>query len=197
MPRISITGPIGSGKTYTANKLQQALPNAVRGSFATAVKHIAALAREGDFEGVVDYIEPIHGQDLAIFFAHVLSKQIKDIPTEPVKDRFLLQYIGNDLGRNLNEFFWVYMEYALHPVSKDTIKIFDDVRYLNEADTMDLLIHISPSASYEVDGSYLGFDNHPSESGIPVRSNDLVIFSHYNNTTFNALVGHITERFTT
>lgn len=120
MTRIAFVGPMGSGKTTSAEYLVK--QGFTRVGFADAVKDIAAWF----LDGMVYFLG---------FGGEVKDRDwINENKGRP-EIRKLLQFIGTDIGREMyGENVWVAK--LLSTLDDDTDYVVDDVRFSNEADAL-------------------------------------------------------------
>lgn len=132
--KIGITGLAGSGKSTVADHLV-AEHGFTRMSFASPLKAMLRTLDpilEGSFSAVPERLSDI--------FGHYGDAEADVKASEyGVEYRRLLQVLGTDCIRAVDEDFWVRA--ALAQVTADRV-VFDDVRFPNEAAAMDLLWNI-------------------------------------------------------
>lgn len=104
-------------------------------------------------------------------------------PSNFVKDRKLLQWLGTDWGRGLNPNMWTDLwksevSYVVENYPK-AIVVCDDVRFDNEATLVrqlgGVLVKIKSNKNQERIDTTSGLKNHSSESGIPDNKVDFVL----------------------
>lgn len=103
---------------------------------------------------------------------------IVGLPVPYPKDRKLLQYIGTDWGRSLNENLWVNV-WKTRITDWDRTIITDDVRFPNEAAALKevggVLIKIVASEAVRAQRGEMINTSHASEAGIPDADCDWII----------------------
>lgn len=121
MKYLGFCGSMGSGKTTAAMFLRETSPSrVVIASFAEPIKQAARII------GDPRHLYNLNKQD----YVPILAK-------EGITWRKLYQLIGTDFGRNmLSQDIWIrWMELKLKTLkNKNTVVIFDDVRFDNEAE---------------------------------------------------------------
>lgn len=184
---IGFSGKLASGKSTGAIMLETALLNygipAETRSFARPLKEVCKIA--GDtaipMEHRIHRVECFFrahtvAHDTAIQNAAMNIVRCGDLyPNQyGVKNRKLLQLAGTEYGRNiLGDNIWI--EIALSDYDGETIYIFDDVRFDNEALVLNTHILINEELNLELYRTRLAsfapdyvFSNHPSELGTRV-----------------------------
>lgn len=159
MKIIAFTGSMGSGKT-------------------TAIQELLASHR-GD-QVNVKFAQPLYDMQE---YAYGRIDSVYTRPTDFVKDRKLLQWIGTEWGRDtISKTLWVDLWKAEVEKYKltDTIVTCDDVRFDNEAETIrslsGIIIRLETNQARIAAGN--GSNTHSSEAGI---SNQFVKFTVHNN----------------
>ncbi len=165
MKIIGFNGGMGSGKTTAIDLLRQTIPN----------KAIVPIKFAETLYNIQDYI-----------YSQVALVYQK--PEGFVKDRKLLQWLGTEWGRGLNENLWVEIWKAKVDLASrlgpDIIIVSDDCRFDNEASAIHQLggtvIKINRNNNLQAAHGGVGIANHASEAGI---KSDLVDFIIENNST--------------
>jgi len=135
MQVIGLTGFAGSGKSTVANYLVEA-HGFTRLSFAAPLKKMLRTLNPiidiTDNEGGSEYGEVRVGE---LFKLGWTEAQIKEDPNMGAEYRRLLQVLGTDCIRAVDEHFWVNA--ATEQMTDDNGKyVFDDVRFPNEAEVI-------------------------------------------------------------
>lgn len=190
---IGISGAIAAGKStlsaglaalYTTMNIQtEVIP------FASGLKYLAGLYTDPNKKAkAYDYFRTL-GVDAAdaMLAAGRLIRAFTLFPTEEgVKNRKLLQYIGTELGRDsIAKDIWIKDVKQRLVKINPAIVISDDVRFINESETIDIhvaIIAVTPKAKdiYAQRLSLLpvGYvhNDHPSEQErFNLRSPDFTI----------------------
>ncbi len=160
---IAFTGPKQSGKSTSADYL---VGNSFKKlSFAEPIKDIVWFLLQG-FDLEQDYIEQLM----------TTHKEVV-IPELGVSARHLMQTLGTEWGRDtIHADIWaMWMSKRLVSETAEYL-VFDDVRFENEAALIrslgGLVIHIDR-------GGLVSDDGHPSESGIQIHADDVLINNDY------------------
>lgn len=164
MKLIAFSGGMGCGKSTAIEILQEQNP----GKKIVLIKFAAAL---------YDLQEQI--------YARVESAYQR--PAEFTKDRKLLQWLGTEWGRSLDENLWVNIWKAEVERTKQLYRTYgdqliivcDDCRFDNEAqivkETEGTIIKITCDRAKERITTANGIANHASEAGIDAKFVDLII----------------------
>lgn len=212
--KIGIFGPIGSGKSTLAQALDLGFKERGISSgiipIATGVKNLSnsLLSIETTLErNVYAYFY------FAIYlgFPDDVSRKAAAMAAEFTekfsaqhqmgKPRQLYQYIGTEVGRNiLSHDIWMDIVERERQRKKYSMSISDDVRFDNEAESMDFLIQISVEQApeqyqrniSEFSASYLD-SSHASERGVSVTP-DAVIPCGFNQKDVQSLLDTILLR---
>lgn len=159
---IAFTGPMGSGKS-------------------TAIE---ALKEEYDKTPVVlvKFAAPLYDMQEYIY------RRIASVHTRPadfVKDRFLLQFIGTDWGRDkISKTIWgdIWQQEVDQELLVGNLVVCDDVRFDNEAERVKslggVIIKLETKQNLERINTNTGIQNHTSEAGV---SEPLVDYTIINN----------------
>lgn len=134
---VGLSGKIGCGKTWCANRLVELLPNARRMSFADALREeVAALL----------------GVKLSLVHKSAFKGMSFRIGTRMLTGREVLQWWGTEIRRAADPDYWVNQAYD-RAWAFSGIVIFDDVRMPNEAqmvqDAGGLLLRIDPYPGWQ------------------------------------------------
>lgn len=209
---IGISGKIGSGKNYLAEKLMQEFAKAgystSEGSFATALRtELNRIIKTIK----VDYLEGKTHEEIVSVIAemyHMSNEQAHEIYSQLISDiieidglssysrtesvRRALQFLGTDVRRAKEENYWVN---AFHTsIPKDDFVLVTDVRFPNEADSikqhdgimvrLDLDTEVIKARIQSRDGLQYSEDalNHPSEKALDAYPN----FDYVLNENFDA-----------
>lgn len=150
---IALTGQMGSGKSTVTRILQE---------------------HSLDDCEVVKFAGPLYEMQEAIY-------DIINRPIPQPKDRKLLQWLGTEWGRSIDQELWVklFKERTQELWDLDTNVLNDDCRFNNEAEAVKamggkiVLIESTP----EIRGQRIQLQNtgHPSEAGIDVKYLDYVL----------------------
>ncbi len=140
--RVGIAGPIGSGKSYLAEKLENTILYAQVLPFAQALKKLCDYPKHGAIFAHIEQWEKIYGVRLPnSVVVHLYDAFITYPNVTGVKNRKLLQYVGTEIMRDWNPNIWIDCAIAMTNPRADVI-IHDDVRFANEAAILDYLIEI-------------------------------------------------------
>lgn len=160
MRLIAFNGVMGSGKSTAIEMLRENYPT----SEIVLVKFAQVL---------YDIQEYIYGQVTPVYTR----------PASFVKDRKLLQWLGTEWGRGINENLWVNLwvmkvrEAAAR--NPNAIIVCDDCRFDNEAEVIKTMggtvIKIECQAATDRITTANGIKNHASESGISGHLVDIII----------------------
>lgn len=146
---VGIVGKAGAGKSTLAYWLQQLLSKAEIHSLARPVKEIAfALVRP-----------QIEANKTPTINSGFDKERLYKIGSRELTGRKLLQIIGTEFGRYLDQDIWLSMLFEDIENRKQKYAIVDDVRFLNEFEAMDVRIGIIDANAKPND-----FGNHASES---------------------------------
>jgi hypothetical protein len=154
---IGISGKRGTGKSTLAQHLveylQVRLPQARinKLSFATTLKKIEEAAHRDQW-GVVRSLYAAIAETYAGWPLHVTSEMLA-VEAQEVYKRFprngdaknirFLQYVGTDVGRNLlGADVWIHCLREEANLQQLDIAIIDDVRMPNEAEMVDIHLHL-------------------------------------------------------
>jgi hypothetical protein len=172
MKLIAFNGGMGSGKSTAIKILQEMNP----GKLIVLVKFAETLYEIQEI--IYSKVAPVYTR-----------------PKDFVKDRKLLQWLGTDWGRSLNENLWVLLyqakieaglrEYLLtNANSDDLIVVTDDCRFDNEAVAVKemggLVVKIERTNNEQAAQGGVGIKGHASEAGI---NPELVDYIVENNST--------------
>lgn len=156
MYHVGIAGPIGSGKSFLARyiKARSDVDVAIV-PFALHLKTLCAIQLVKDpAEQAKQLREYLHflGCDNEAVFASVLYAFYEYPAQEGEKNRKLLQVVGTDIMRAWNPNIWVTsaFNYARKIYAPYEVIIHDDVRFLNEAQSVNMLVELT-GATYTVD----------------------------------------------
>lgn len=146
---IALTGQMGSGKSTAADIIKQ------------KIVHQTA---------VIKFAQPLYDMQESIY-------KIINRPVPHPKDRKLLQWLGTDWGRTIDENIWtsVWKERAefFLASNQDSVVLVDDCRYDNEAEIIKelggVVINIEASKQIRAERIPLIETGHPSERGIDKR----------------------------
>lgn len=135
MKVVGLTGVAGSGKSTVADYLVEA-HGFTRLSFAAPLKKMLRTLNPiidiTDNEGGSEYGEVRVGE---LFMLGWTEAQIKEDPNMGDEYRRLIQVLGTDCIRAVDEDFWVNAAVA-QMADEDGKYVFDDVRFPNEAETI-------------------------------------------------------------
>lgn len=163
MKLLALAGKAGSGKSTTLECLKD------------LQHHPLALKK---FAGpLIDMQEMIYAR----------IKPVYERPSNFVKDRFLLQFLGTEWGRQtISDTIWVDLwkleidrfYKAANNLAVEPIFVVDDLRFDNEAEAVKSLGgHIIQIVSTKVNDRNVvpGIPNHTSENGIDLKYIDYII----------------------
>jgi len=170
---ITFCGPMGSGKS-------------------TAIKELKKFRENIGPVILIKFAEPLY--DIQEYIYDRISP-VYERPLNFVKDRFLLQLLGTDWGRNkiskslwgdlwqrkVNESLYSYEcpEVGKVAVNPNNIVVCDDVRFDNEAkrikDMGGIIIKLQTTKNLERIDTNTGVQNHASEAGIDDKYVDYTI----------------------
>lgn len=155
---IGLAGKMGSGKSTAVETLQFYLKDQVK---------------------LVKLAQPLY--DIQEF-AYRRIQQAYQRPSDFVKDRKLLQFLGGEWGRdsldkNLWLNLWKYDAVALE--NRGFLVVCDDVRYDNEAEMIKdlggIIIRIDAENTHTRINTANGIYNHQSEKGLPDHAVSYII----------------------
>jgi hypothetical protein len=157
MRLIAFNGQMGCGKSTAIASLETAL-----GFPPTLVKFAGVLYEMQ--ETLYKMIEPVYKR-----------------PPGFIKDRKLLQWLGTEWGRGLDQDLWVsiWINKVSTALERGEYVVCDDVRYDNEAEIVKSLggtiIKITSNRAAERIDTSAGIKNHSSEGGINEKFIDFTI----------------------
>jgi len=159
---IAFTGPMGAGKSEAIKTLKAQVDSPVM-----LVKFAQPLYDIQEF--IYDRVKPVHVRDASF-----------------IKDRFLLQWLGTEWGRNtIDQDLWVKLWVAAVQKTASenpgAIIVCDDCRFDNEAEVVKsvggVIVKISTAKNGErIDTSRA---THASENGISLKYVDYVVENNY------------------
>lgn len=159
---IGISGPIASGKS-TLGKDMKAIfellgtPTRII-PFAEDLKWMASLYGRDDVIGQLSaYFRKLGYNELVAMhgIAEVLNAFMLFPPVDGVKPRRLFQYIGTQAGRyTVDDDLWIKAVQQKIDESIVTLFISDDLRFANEAQSVDFHVSISAYGSKEEAAAY-------------------------------------------
>lgn len=175
MKIIAFTGQMGVGKSTAIDRLAKTIPGT---SFHTNVKFAAPL------------------YDMQKYIYSRISSAYKR-PTDFIKDRKLLQWLGTEFGRNLDESLWVNLwKREVEGIEESASLLYlasgiyvtcDDCRFDNEAEAVkDLggtIIKLTSTKNVDRITTANGIVNHSSEVGVSEKYIDYTVD---NNDTLEA-----------
>lgn len=146
---IGLTGSMGVGKSTAVSVLKEQFGtgNIVLVKFAGVLYELQ--------ETIYERLSPVYKR-----------------PPDFVKDRKLLQFLGTEFGRGLDENLWIklWKAEAESYLSKDFIVVSDDVRFDNEAEIIKnmggVVIKITSDKIDSRNVAKDGIKNHASEAGV-------------------------------
>jgi dephospho-CoA kinase len=150
---IALTGAMGSGKTTVLEMLKQRVPAQVK---------------------YVKFAQPLYDIQAYVY------DRVRQPHPQP-KDRKLLQWLGTEWGRGIDENLWVniFKVEAEEALTEGAYVLNDDTRFENEAQMIKALggVVVLIEASSEVRGQRIQLLNtgHPSEAGIPSKYIDYTL----------------------
>lgn len=155
---IAFNGKMGSGKSTAIGILNMDIPVTVHN---------------------IKFAQPLY--DIQEFIYRTI-----EMPVPTPKDRKLLQWLGTDFGRAIDENLWVNIfrdkVKALFKKSSNIIVTCDDVRFDNEAKTIKLLggviVQIVSSKNDARVDTKAGIPSHASEAGIDGKYVDHIIHNN-------------------
>lgn len=183
---VGFHGPMGSGKSTAISLLDSSLPVKLE---------------------LVKFAQPLYDMQEMIY-NRINSVYVR--PPEFVKDRKLLQWIGTEWGRGLNENLWVDLWKAEvssilglgsyngvgHAMDYSPLIVCDDVRFENEAETIramgGVVIKINTQKNLDRITTANGIKNHSSEVSLP---NNLVDLTVDNNGTLEQYQSNLKQAF--
>lgn len=136
-PDISITGRMGSGKTYTSNWLLKNV-GYTRLSFATALKDIEMhLEMHSPLRTLIYMLRKYEKVSCRLWLKlFMILDTCRNMEIEQPKPRKRLQYLGNIIRQEISEDYWVNIALKKYRALKEddpSIRVvFDDTRYPNE-----------------------------------------------------------------
>lgn len=158
---VGISGKMGSGKTATSKALENMLKNqnlyVVRLRFA---EHLYVM-HDGIRAHLAKYKDILEGHGIKYDFTE--------------KDRELLQWLGTEWGRSINENIWSVLARAdvdrNLSLSDKSVILFEDLRYPNEFDCLHDGLRVRLECPFEVRkerGESVTEErrNHSSETGL-------------------------------
>lgn len=156
---LAFNGAMGSGKS-------------------TAIERLIEI-HEGRVVNV-KFAQPLYDMQEMIY------RRIQDVHQRPesfIKDRKLLQWLGTEWGRGINENLWVRLWKKrvedVHFGMKNALIVCDDVRFDNEAQVIkDLggkVVHIFCTRTAQRIDVKAGIANHSSEAGIDEKLIDMMV----------------------
>jgi dephospho-CoA kinase len=164
MKIIALTGSMGSGKS-------------------TAVQHFKELYLQKQVN-VFKFAEPLYQIQE---FAYRTIQKVYPKPDNFIKDRKLLQWLGTQWGRELDQNLWVNLWRAEVTYAQEnypqSIALCDDCRFDNEAKTIKsmggVIIKLTSTDAQNRIATANGLENHKSEAGIDKKYVDFVIDNSY------------------
>lgn len=170
---VGLTGKKRAGKDFFGQKILEGLSgNSVTGNlyilhFATPLKQIANILLEGRPETIASWVaefcnyapfdNPRFQKRLVSVLGNVLNKHPQFRELEDGKPRKLLQYLGTDLFRKIDQDFWIRAMRTRLQGAPGTCKIVivPDVRFPNEAHLCNYIVRVHGG---------VGGDAHASEN---------------------------------
>ncbi len=179
MNRIGIAGAAGSGKTTVANYLVKKYNFRILG-FATPLYKLGEIHSKVtpvDWLGAVvdwadEYLLPLgYSTSERWWFIYKTLDIMDETPiVKNKKNRTLLQFIGTEVGRGLDEDLWTNIfENKVEELGNARI-INDNLRFLNEFDTLDRLGFITVFIETPLD---LRMERYEKEYGEPMNEKQL------------------------
>lgn len=133
---------------------------------STAIECLKEIAQQ---VRLVKFAQPLY--DMQGFIYERIARAYVPGP-DFIKDRKLLQWLGTDWGRNIDENLWVniWKEEARRHLGHGAFIVCDDVRFDNEAETVramgGLVVKLTrPNNDKHAQGG-TGIANHASEAGV-------------------------------
>lgn len=175
---IALTGQMGSGKTTATNRL------------------VELLTKSGHEVRIIKFAAPMYDMQKYIY-----ERAYLDQPK--VKDRKLLQWLGTDWGRSINEDLWsgiweLDVKHANFFSNRNLVILTDDVRFDNEAkrvrDLGGAVFNILSDHESRAQRIPLLNTTHASELGV---SAEHITGSIYNNSTEQSFINNIDYLFET
>lgn len=176
---IGLAAGMGCGKSTAIELLKEEY-----GSLVKLVKFAGILYEIQDF--IYDKISPVYSK-----------------PKDFIKDRKLLQMLGTDWGRGIDDSLWVKLwkaaaEKEVAHGGRSTIVISDDTRFDNEAEMIKsmggVIVQItSERAGQRIDTS-AGIKNHASEAGISKNLIDYTIRNDHTIESFRLELRNLFEK---
>ncbi len=145
--RIGIAGAAGSGKTTAASYLVKEHGFTLLG-FATPLYKLGDIHSTNPeewhsrvFGWGLDYLEPLgHSLNTILNFTHDCLDVMNDIPVIEGKNRTLLQTLGTEVGRALDENLWTNIfEARVEELGPDAKIVNDNLRFPNEFESLQRL----------------------------------------------------------
>lgn len=158
---IALTGRMGVGKS-------------------TAIEIISRLAKDklGLDSELVKFAQPLYDMQEFIY-NRIYPTHTR--PSDFTKDRKLLQWLGTEWGRSIDQNLWVnlWTQKALAYQSEGKVVLCDDVRFNNEAQALHwesgyVIKMISAQTDSRID-TESGIKNHASENGVNSDLIDYVV----------------------
>ncbi len=200
MIHIGISGPIASGKSTLSQQLVEYFDSAIV-PLAYGLKHIANMEFVDNRLNAMteQFIEYGAGSINAYIAASMVDGYMQKYPSTPgVKNRRLLQFIGTEVGRDtLGADFWINVTLAAVADQSIDVLISDDVRFDNEAATVDLHVHIDTTNNpcYQERIASLGseymYAQHASERGLTATP-DIIIPACWNKDDLADIIAIVT-----
>jgi energy-coupling factor transporter ATP-binding protein EcfA2 len=180
MHLIAFNGVMGSGKSEAIKTLRELL-GPERADNVVLVKFASTLYDVQEY--IYGKIEPVYKR-----------------PADFVKDRKLLQWIGTEWGRGIDQDLWVKLWHAnvLQEASfnPDAIIVCDDVRFDNEAglvkESGGVIVKLVCNFAQERITTANGIKNHASEAGIGPQYVDYIVD---NNSTLESYKNSLRELY--
>lgn len=144
--KIGIAGATGSGKTTAANYLMDQGYTVL--GFATPLYELGGIHQQPRdqwyfflMEWTVDNLRPMGYQvEDRIWFADKAHEVMEKVPVQNGKNRTLLQLLGTEVGRKLDENLWTNIfERKVIDLGPEAKIINDNLRFPNEMDSLERL----------------------------------------------------------
>lgn len=168
---IALTGLMGRGKTTVLKILQEKYPNAEYIKFA----------------------EPLYKAQEAVYKSLGI-----DFVEGALKDRKLLQVLGTEWGRSVDENFWVSKWQSRVEQSKAKIILTDDCRFLNEANAVKALGGEVWKVVGPARGEFISNEKHASELEIDKITPTYRVFNEGNEydleSSIQSIINHSNDK---